>query len=168
MLVILWRSAMHYISLFTGRDSPNILGFFLCDYKYLEGVMKRFVAISAAIFVTMLLTGCGTMNRVGTNFTSLTGNEPTLSADTKVIISEDSLPGRRYRVIGPVEVSVKKLSILNKDPTKEQANDALAEWARNNGADAVINVKYSSGIGLWTWGYFDADGTGVRLIDWVR
>ena len=119
----------------------------------------------AAIFVTAALTGCGTINRVGTNFTSATGSEPALGKDTKVIISEDSLPNRKYRTIGPVEVSVKKMTVFQKDPTREQANEALENWARENGADAVINVKYSSGIGLWTWGYFDADGTGVKLLD---
>lgn len=121
--------------------------------------------IAIAILATTLLAGCGTMNRVGTNFTSSTGAEPALNADTKVIISEDSLPDRKYRVIGPVEVSVKKLTAFHKDPTKEQADEALADWARKNGADAVINVKYSSGIGLWTWGYYDADGVGVKLLD---
>jgi hypothetical protein len=47
-----------------------------------------------------------------------------------VLISEDSLPNRKYKVIGPIEVSVKKLTIFHKDPTKEMANDALAEKAR--------------------------------------
>ena len=37
--------------------------------------------------------------------------------------------------------------------------------ARAIGADAVINVKYTSGIGFMTWGYIDAEGEGVRLIN---
>jgi hypothetical protein len=28
----------------------------------------------------------------------------------------------------------------------------------------VINVKYTSGIGAWTWGYLDAQGTGVKFV----
>ena len=116
------------------------------------------------LFVS-ILTACGTINRVGTNYTSIGGSEPALPETTEVLISEDSLPGRKYRVIGPTEVSVKKLSVFNKDPTREQAIEALKTHARSMGADAVIDVKYSNGIGAWTWGYYDADGTGVKLLD---
>ena len=82
-----------------------------------------------------------------------------------VIIAEDSLPSRKYNAIGPVEVSVKKLTLFHKDPTKELANEALSEKARAIGADAVINVTYRSGVGFTTWGYIDASGTGVKLAD---
>ena len=79
------------------------------------------------------------------------------------MIAEDSLPARKYKEIGPIEVSVKKATIFHKDPTKEQANEALTESARVIGADAVINVTYQSGIGMMSWGYMDATGTGVKL-----
>lgn len=82
---------------------------------------------------------------------------------SKVQISTDSLPGRRYKEVGPVEVSVKKLTIFHKDPTKEQADEALKEKAAAIAADAVVNVTYTSGVGLTTWGYMDAKGTGVRF-----
>lgn len=85
------------------------------------------------------------------------------AAPSAVLVAEDGLPGRRYRVIGPVEVSVKKLTIFHKDPTREQANEALGERARAMGADAVVNVTYKAGIGLTTWGYIDATGTAVKL-----
>ena len=90
---------------------------------------------------------------------------PAASAAKSVIIAEDALPGRKYKEIGPIEVSVKKLTIFHKDPTKEQANEALIEKARIVGADAVINVTYKSGVGFTTWGYIDATGTGVKLAD---
>ncbi|MCG3683301.1 hypothetical protein [Aliarcobacter butzleri] len=41
---------------------------------------------------------------------------------------------------------------------REQANFVLAEQAKKLDANAVRNVKYSSGIGLMTWGYMDAKG----------
>jgi hypothetical protein len=81
----------------------------------------------------------------------------------QITISEGSLPGRKYSEIGPVEVSVKKLTVFHADPTKEQANEALIEKARLLGANAVINVKYESGVGLTTWGYMDAKGTAVKF-----
>ncbi|WP_423459265.1 heavy metal-binding domain-containing protein [Ottowia sp. VDI28] len=81
----------------------------------------------------------------------------------KVLISEDSLPGKKYKEVGPVEVSVKKLTIFHKDPTKEQADEALKDKAAAIAADAVVNVTYKSGVGLTTWGYMDAKGTAVKF-----
>lgn len=82
-----------------------------------------------------------------------------------MLIAENNLPNRKFKPVGPIEVSVKKLTVFHADPTKEQANEALRERARIIGADAVINVTYKSGIGLMTWGYMDANGTGVKLLD---
>ena len=85
------------------------------------------------------------------------------SAASKIILTEDNLPGRKYSELGPIEVSVKKLTLFHKDPTREQANEALIERARVLGADAVINITYESGIGFTTWGYIDAKGMAVKL-----
>jgi len=82
----------------------------------------------------------------------------------QVLLSEDNLPGRRYKELGPIEISVKKLTAFHKDPTKEQANEALIEKARVLGADAIINITYKSGIGFTTWGYIDASGTAVKFL----
>ncbi len=91
--------------------------------------------------------------------------EGTVVSTHPVIIAEDDLPGRRYEDLGPIEVSVKKLTMFHADPTREQANEALIEQARVVGADAVINVTYKSGIGLMTWGYMDAKGSGVKFVE---
>lgn len=116
----------------------------------------------SVLLAAALASGCASY-RASSNITS---DAPSaLPPHTKVLISEDSLPGRKYQVLGPVEVSVKKLTVFHKDPTKEQANATLAEKARAIGANAVINTTYTSGIGLTTWGYLDASGTGVRLAD---
>ena len=80
-----------------------------------------------------------------------------------IIISEGSLSERRPQSLGVIEVSVKKLTVFHADPTKEQANEALIEKAKLLGADAVINVTYSSGVGFTTWGYMDAKGKAVRF-----
>lgn len=77
----------------------------------------------------------------------------------------EGAPDRKFKELGPIEVSVKKLTIFHKDPTKEQANAALVESALAMGADAVIQVTYESGVGWTTWGYMDAKGTGVKLGD---
>jgi len=120
------------------------------------------IALLSAVIVATLTSGCASY-RTSSN---ISAEAPAgLSANTKVMISEDSLPGRKYKQVGPIEVSVKKLTVFHKDPTREQANEALTEKAKAIGADAVINVTYKSGIGLMTWGYMDANGTGVKLTD---
>ncbi|HEV8314941.1 MAG TPA: heavy metal-binding domain-containing protein [Burkholderiaceae bacterium] len=90
---------------------------------------------------------------------------PVAAPAAQVLLAEDGLPGRKYTELGPIEVSVKKLTVFHKDPTKEQANEALIEKARSIGANAVVNIKYTSGIGFTTWGYIDAKGVGVKLVE---
>ncbi len=81
-----------------------------------------------------------------------------------MLLSQDGPPSRKYAEIGLIEVSVKKLTAFHKDPTKAQADEALVEKAQSMGADAVINIKCSTGIGFATWGYIDAKGMGVKFI----
>lgn len=90
---------------------------------------------------------------------------PANQAATSVQILEGPLPaGQKYASLGKIEVSVKKLTVFHKDPTREQANEALVVKARDLGANAVVNVKYESGIGMMTWGYIDASGEAVRFL----
>jgi hypothetical protein len=121
----------------------------------------RTLRLTAALLVAVLGTGCAAY-RTDSNIRQDSA-APALNANTSVLIAEDSLPGRKYKALGLVEVSVKKLTVFHADPTRKQANDALSERARLIGADAVINVTYKSGIGWMTWGYIDASGTGVKL-----
>lgn len=126
-----------------------------------EGMIQKSGLLLVLIMAAMT-SGCASY-RTTSNISS--ESVPAASASTNVIISEDSLPNRKYKEIGPIEVSVKKLTIFHKDPSKEQANEALVEKARAIGADAVISVTYKGGIGFTTWGYMDAKGTGVKLND---
>lgn len=117
------------------------------------------------VFLAAGLSGCAAY-RVSSNIDPAPGAASagaTAPTAGPVVLAEDNLPGRRYTAIGPVEVSVKKLTVFHKDPTREQANEALIEKARSMGANAVVNITYSSGIGFTTWGYIDAKGTAVRL-----
>lgn len=118
--------------------------------------------IGLIILVICIATtsGCATY-RTSSNIKS--EPESVVDKTAHVIITEGDLPGQKYKEIGPIEVSVKKLTVFNKDPTKEQVNEALIEKARLIGANAVINVTYKSGIGFTTWGFMDAKGTGVKF-----
>lgn len=115
------------------------------------------------LLALVLVAGCAAY-RVNTK-TVDSSPVPLSGAPQQVLLAQDNLPGRRYVIIGPIQVSVKKLTVFHKDPTREQANEALVEKAREIGASAVINIKYTEGIGMMTWGYIDAEGTGVRLIN---
>ncbi len=82
-----------------------------------------------------------------------------------IVLSESHINGKKYTAIGPISVDIKKTTIFNADPTEEMANDLLKAKAKQMGADAVINVRYDSGIGLLTWGYIEATGIAVRFIN---
>ena len=132
------------------------------------GMKNKRSGLLVAVILLASLSGCAGY-RASSNLDAFQ-IESELTAtndlDAHVIITEGPLPGQReYNVIGPIEVTVKKLTIFHDDPTKEQANEALVEAARAVGADAVINVTYKSGVGFTTWGYIDAKGTGVKLSD---
>jgi hypothetical protein len=126
--------------------------------------------LSAAVAL-VFLSGCASY-RVSSNVespgparSSPSGTPTQASAATanKVLLSESDILDRQYKKLGPIEVSVKKLTVFHKNPTKELANEALIERARVLGADAVINIKYKSGVGLTTWGYIDANGVAVKF-----
>lgn len=124
-------------------------------------VKNRFAHASLALALA-ISAGCAAY-RVESNIEEKPAPASATATSGQVLLSESGFPGRKYTEIGPIDVSVKKLTVFHADPTKEQANQALIEKARLLGADAVINVKYESGIGLTTWGYMDAKGTAVRF-----
>lgn len=119
----------------------------------------RKVYLLTVIVAATELSGCATY-RTDSNITT----EPTSTVSSKAnVLILEGVPGKKYKELGPIEVSVKKLTVFHNDPTKEQANEALIEKARIIGADAVIKVTYESGIGFTTWGYIDAKGIGVKF-----
>lgn len=116
-------------------------------------------SLLVVVIAATALSGCATY-RTDSNITSKLPSA--VAAKANVLILE-GVPDKKYKEIGPVEVSIKKLFVFHKDPTREQANEALIEKAKIIGADAVIKVTYESGIGFTTWGYIDAKGTGVKF-----
>lgn len=117
------------------------------------------LALAAGAAIT---SGCAAY-RVDSNVEA--GPTSTASPTAHVIITEGTISDRKFEVLGPIEVSVKKLTVFHANPTKEQARYALIQRARALGADAVINVTYQSGVGLTTWGYMDAKGTAVKFTE---
>lgn len=122
----------------------------------------RTTATGLCVIAMAMTSGCASY-RVSSNVEPAAATVPAASS-SKVLLAQDNLPGRKYKELGAVEVSVKKLTLFHKDPTKEQANEALIERARALNADAVINITYKEGVGFTTWGYIDAKGTAVKLL----
>lgn len=111
------------------------------------------------IFIALLLAMQGCAYR-----TSESSSVEQVSANN-IVISETHIKGKKYTTVAPVTVEIKKTTIFNADPTEEMANDLLRKKAKQLGADAVINVRYDSGMGLLTWGYIEATGIAVRFIN---
>ena len=121
---------------------------------------KTILKILATSVSTLIISGCSTY-RASSNVK--VPESTTTQKNTNVLVTEGSMPSDKYTAISPLKVSVKKLTLFDKDPTKEMANEELKKSAKAIGADAVINVKYKSGVGFTTWGYIDANGLGVKL-----
>lgn len=125
-----------------------------------QKIFKRTAAVAAAAVMVSSMSGCAYRTESNVDYDAA----KLLNPGPEIIITEGSLPDKKYTPIAVIDVSVKKLTVFHADPTKEQANKELIEKAKIIGADAVINVVYDSGIGLTTWGYMDAKGTAVKLI----
>ena len=73
--------------------------------------MKNIILILIALIIVVLSSGCATY-RTSSNIES----EPAyvIYSKSDIVITENDITDREYRIIGPVEVSVKKLFIFNK------------------------------------------------------
>lgn len=81
-----------------------------------------------------------------------------------VIVTENDITDRPYRSLGDIEVTVRKWTIFDADPTKEKVADALREKAAEMGADAVILTRYGTvGVGAFSWGQMDGNGRAVQF-----
>lgn len=116
--------------------------------------MKKVISLVTLSILALGISGCSYRNDSGV---SIPDNLNAMSP-SNVLVTEDSLSDKNCVTIKEIDTSVKKLTVFHKDPTKEQANFVLAEQAKKLDANAVRNVKYSSGIGLMTCGYMDAKG----------
>ena len=72
-------------------------------------------------------------------------------------------PEREYEFLGDIHIVVTGVGLASKAPTIEDANLRLREEAAPLGADAVVGVVYSRGIGLFAWKELRATGTAVVL-----
>lgn len=115
----------------------------------------------------LMLGACGTRSSADVEPTP--GAQPvpanmTLSpkSPADVVVTPNDITDRKYVSLGDIEVTVKKWTIFDKDPTPALVDDALRAKAAQMGADAVILVRYGTvGIGFWSWGQLDGQGRAV-------
>ena len=80
----------------------------------------------------------------------------------QILITTNDILDKKYTSLGDLSVTVRKVSLFDKDPTQELVNKALQERAADMGADAVVLVRYGTvGIGLFSWGQMDGNGRAV-------
>jgi hypothetical protein len=113
--------------------------------------------IICTIVITCFLSGCAYRTSESSVVESANNNN--------IVLSESHIKGKKYTSLGTISVEIRKTTIFNADPSEEMANELLKKKAKTLGADAVINVRYDSGIGLLTWGYIEATGIAVRFIN---
>lgn len=111
---------------------------------------------------TCILSACSTYK---TNSTT-TFTSTLLSGQTPAIhVGEIKEKPDKLVLLGWVEASVSKPSILAKNPTQEQANIILAEKGVALGADAIIYVTYKTRVGTLFLEKIEARGQAVKLKD---
>ncbi|MBI5308630.1 MAG: hypothetical protein HZB37_09945 [Planctomycetes bacterium] len=123
------------------------------------GIQITTRALSFITIFAFLLFGCGCAYRGDAKFQA--GYVPEKA--TTMLITREDITNRKYEPLGTIEATVKKLTIFNANPTEEQVNIKLEEKAAEIGADAVIRVNYSFGVGLWSWGEITARGIAIRF-----
>lgn len=125
---------------------------------------------SAVCLIALGVAACGT--RTESSITPASpGPETTPTAvnaapkaPDQVMLTEGDITDRPYRSLGDIDVTVKKWTIFDADPTREQVGKALQEKAAAMGADAVVLVRYGTvGIGLMSWGQMDGQGRAVAF-----
>lgn len=83
-------------------------------------------------------------------------------APSQVALSNGPAKGP-HTVIGPVQVSVNKLTAFHPNPTPELARAELQKKAAAVGANAVVNLEITGPhVSLMSWGTVDAKGIAVR------
>lgn len=129
----------------------------------------KIIAPCLVCVAAMMPASCGTRSSSSvTPATGMSNSEMSRVAVTKtsgvVVVTENDITDRPYRSLGDIEVTVRKWTLFDADPTKEKVAEALREKAAGMGADAVILVRYGTvGIGAFSWGQMDGNGRAVQF-----
>jgi uncharacterized protein YbjQ (UPF0145 family) len=90
-----------------------------------------------------------------------------------VVVNEDvgvpvfpyDITDRPYEVVGEIETSVRKATLLSKSPSQQKIYKELWERAEKMGADAVVKASYGDAhVTALSWGASKAHGVAVRFL----
>lgn len=133
----------------------------------------RFILLVMVLFT---LNGCGSwsttnvkkIERVENNTSEdsvVSASKETADATT-MLITEEDISDKKYKVLGDIEVTVRKTTIFHKDPTPEMVEEKLKLKAVELGADAVILVRYGDvGVSLMSWGALNGKGRAITFVE---
>lgn len=80
------------------------------------------------------------------------------------VVSGD-ITDRPYRVVGHIQVGVRRATIFSHNPSQEKVYRELWERARKLNADAVIHAGYGEAhIAAWSWGSREAQGDAIKFL----
>lgn len=126
--------------------------------------MKR-LGIICSLALLISLAACGTYSTSSMNEApGASIGQTTVAHKTpeQIMLTENDILNRKYKSLGDISVTVRKVTIFDKDPNKETVNQALKEKAAEIGADAVVLVRYGTvGIGVFSWGVMDGNGRAI-------
>lgn len=118
----------------------------------------------------LMLSACATWST--SNVKTVNNSQTNAASSTKqilpqdVLLSETDIGDRKYKVLGDIEVTVRKTTIFNRDPTQEMVNEELRKKAATLGADAVILVRFGTvGVSFWSWGALSGKGRAIVFSD---
>lgn len=114
------------------------------------------------------MAACGTYHTSDVSpATTSQGAAPALARPAaEIVVIENDVTNRRYKSLGDVKVTVRKVTIFDGDPTREKVAQSLREEAARLGADAVVLARYGTvGIGFMSWGQMDGAGRAVRFVE---
>lgn len=113
------------------------------------------------LLLAILCAGCSTY-RVSSN---VPAPAPEQRTEGPILLLRDAEPARPFRELGPIDVTVYKGNLFVSAPQQAQADSALIQKARDQGAEAVIRIRYESGFNVLTNSYIKARGVGIRFKD---
>ena len=117
----------------------------------------------SGLLALALLCGCGG----GSSDMPMAGGAPMAGGGSgQIMITENDITDRPYRVLGDVSVSVKKSAVVDSHVQGKVIN-ALIDKAAALHADAVINVRYNGSggfdFGSFNLGSMDATGRAITF-----
>lgn len=123
------------------------------------------------IILFFILSGCSSWSTTNVKNTEaedeVTATKTTEAKDpSSILVTEEDITDRKYTILGDIEVTVRKTTIFNKDPTPEMVEDKLRLKAAEIGADAVILVRYGDvGVSLISWGALNGKGRAITFVE---